>query len=245
MDLQTSGASRFNVTSTGIVSALGNISSSGGGLISSLSSGFIINGRSKIFSSVDGLLELFNNGASDFTRLNFGGVTSSFPAIGRNGIILEVLGADGAATASLAVYNTKTSTTNFERLDLQWTTNVAQLWTEKGSGGGTARDFVLGADATEVLRITSAGVKYATAKVMSIASGTNQRAGNATLVGGTVTVANTTVTANTIISITRKTSGGTIGTAITYTLSAATSFTINSDNILDTSTFSYFLIEVP
>lgn len=79
----------------------------------------------------------------------------------------------------------------------------------------------------------------------STASGTNQRAGNAVLVGGTVTVANTTVTANTIVMLTRKTSGGTIGTAITYTVSAATSFTITSDSVLDTSTFSYFCIEVP
>lgn len=80
---------------------------------------------------------------------------------------------------------------------------------------------------------------------LRITSGTNQRAGNATLVSGTVTVSNTTVSANTVVMLTRKTSGGTIGTAITYTVSAATSFTITSDNILDTSTFSYLLIEVP
>lgn len=79
----------------------------------------------------------------------------------------------------------------------------------------------------------------------STASGTNQRAGNATLVAGTVTVANTSVTANTIVLLTRKTSGGTIGTAVTYTVSPTTSFTITADSALDTSTFSYFLIEVP
>jgi hypothetical protein len=50
------------------------------------------------------------------------------------------------------IYNVNTSSTNFERLDFQWTTNVAQIWTEKGSGGGTARDLVLGADATELIR---------------------------------------------------------------------------------------------
>lgn len=82
-------------------------------------------------------------------------------------------------------------------------------------------------------------------KIHSIASGTNQRAGNAVLISGVKTVNNTTVTANTIVMLTRKTSGGTIGTAITYTLSAGASFTITSDNILDTSTFSYMLIECP
>lgn len=76
-------------------------------------------------------------------------------------------------------------------------------------------------------------------------SGSNQRAGNLTLVTGTKTIANTTVTANTIIMLTRKTSGGTLGNAITYTLSAGTSFTVNSDSALDTSTFSYLLVENP
>lgn len=93
--------------------------------------------------------------------------------------------------------------------------------------------------------ITSASMALATALPLAFNSGTNQRAGNTTLVGGTVTVSNATVTANTCVILTRKTSGGTIGTSITYTLSAGASFTITSDNILDTSTFSYMLIEVP
>ena len=75
--------------------------------------------------------------------------------------------------------------------------------------------------------------------------GANSRAGNATLVGGTIAVAVNTVTADSIVMLTRKTSGGTIGTGITYTLNAGTGFTINSDNILDTSVFSYFVIENP
>lgn len=83
------------------------------------------------------------------------------------------------------------------------------------------------------------------AKTLSITSGTNQRAGTAVLVGGTVTVSNTTVTANTLVFTSRKTSGGTIGTAITWTVSAGTSFTINSDLGTDTSTFAYFLVENP
>jgi len=86
-----------------------------------------------------------------------------------------------------------------------------------------------------VFKTPTIGVQYQ--------SGTNQRAGNATLVGGTVTVSNTTVTANTLITLTKKTNGGTIGT-ITYTLSAGTSFTITSDNPLDTSTYTYILTEL-
>lgn len=81
-------------------------------------------------------------------------------------------------------------------------------------------------------------------KGLQLKAGTNARGGNATLIAGTITVTNTTVSANTVITLTRKTSGGTIGTSITYTLSAGASFTINSDNLLDTSTFSYLLLEV-
>lgn len=98
---------------------------------------------------------------------------------------------------------------------------------------------------TAYASLTLLNITQDTAGLFSVTSGANQRAGNAVLVGGTVTVANTTVTANTIVMLTRKTSGGTIGTAITYTVIAATSFTITSDSVLDTSTFSYFLIEVP
>ncbi len=106
---------------------------------------------------------------------------------------------------------------------------------------GAARKKLLLQDAS----VSVAAITQSAGSVLSIASGSNQRAGNAVLVGGTVTVANTTVTANTVVMLTRKTSGGTIGTAITYTVIAATSFTITSDNPLDTSTFSYLLIEVP
>lgn len=81
--------------------------------------------------------------------------------------------------------------------------------------------------------------------VLQVKSGGNQRAGNLTLIAGTLTVANTSVTASTIVMLTRKTSGGTLGTAITYTLNAGVSFTVNSDSALDTSVFSYFLIENP
>lgn len=149
MDLQVGGVSTISFSKTGSITAAGVSATN----ISAGSSGFIFwTSQTLLSSPSDGLLKITNSAATDFTRLQLGGSTSSFPAIGRNGIFLEVLAADGAATASLAVYNTKTSTTNFERLDVQWATNVCQVWTEKGSGGGTARDLVLGADATELER---------------------------------------------------------------------------------------------
>lgn len=155
--------------------------------------GTVGSGRSIIASSADGLIELFNTATTGFTRLNFGGTTSSFPAITRSGAAFSFTLADGTGNAAF----------------------------------------------------TSGSHTFAVAALLSITSGANQRAGNAVLVAGTITVSNTTVTANTIVMLTRKTSGGTLGTAITYTVSAGASFTITSDSALDTSTFSYLLIEVP
>jgi len=93
------------------------------------------------------------------------------------------------------------------------------------------------------LLINANFVKLPLAVALAIEPGANQRAGNVSLVAGTVTVANSTVTADTLISLTRKTAGGTIGN-LTYTLNPGVGFTINSDNALDTSAITYLLIEL-
>jgi hypothetical protein len=81
-----------------------------------------------------------------------------------------------------------------------------------------------------------------TGKGISIQQGSGTLAGNATLVAGTVTVTNTNITADSVVLLTRKTAGGTIGD-LTYTLSAGTSFTINSASGSDTSTVSYLIVQ--
>lgn len=188
IDSSINGAAFSNalsLTSTGSLTVPGNMTIGGGGRLSWLT-------RSNITSPADGQITLLNAALSDFNRLQFGGTTSAFPSIKRNGAGL---------------------------------------------------DFRL-ADDSNYANITTRNITQSVAALLTITAGTNQRAGNAVLVEGTVTVGNTTVTANTIVMLTRKTSGGTIGTAITYTVSAGTSFTITSDSVLDTSTFSYMLIEV-
>ncbi len=49
-------------------------------------------------------------------------------------------------------YNNYIDPTHFERADLGWVSNAFWITTAKGSGGGSARDLVLGADGDEVLR---------------------------------------------------------------------------------------------
>jgi len=78
---------------------------------------------------------------------------------------------------------------------------------------------------------------------LQLKSGTNARAGNATLVSGSVLVSNTTVDANSVITLTRKTPGGTVGD-LSYSIVNGSSFTITSASASDTSVVSYFIVQV-
>ena len=57
--------------------------------------------RSLMESPSDGVIKLSNNGQTDFTRLQFGGTTSSFPAIKRNATALNFRLADDSADAPI------------------------------------------------------------------------------------------------------------------------------------------------
>ena len=64
---------------------------------------------------------------------------------------------NGTNAQTFRVYNTYTSTTNYERAKLEWSSNALKVGTEKGSGGGTARPMSLQTDATDRLTITAVG----------------------------------------------------------------------------------------
>lgn len=74
------------------------------------------------------------------------------------------------------------------------------------------------------------------------ANGADPVVGNAVLVGGTKTVTTGKATSTCVIQLSRKTAGGTIGD-LTYTITAGTSFTINSASGTDTSTVSWQITE--
>jgi hypothetical protein len=61
--------------------------------------------RSKITSPVDGNLKLSDNALADFGLLQFGGTTSSFPALKRNSTVLETKLADDSAYCDLRALN--------------------------------------------------------------------------------------------------------------------------------------------
>lgn len=99
MDLQMGGTSRFSVSRLGLMTAEDVVS--GSNIRTSSSGSYQWTGRGRMNSPSDGIITLFNNGSTDFSRLQFGGTTSSFPAIKRNAAALDVRLADDSDFANL------------------------------------------------------------------------------------------------------------------------------------------------
>lgn len=99
---------------------------------------------------------------------------------------------------------------------------------------GSVEQFAVTQEGLVTLATTGSGLR--------IKEGSNASMGVATLVGGTVTVNNTRVTANSRIFLTVQAPGGTQG-FLSHTISAATSFTVNSTSGTDTSTVNWLIIE--
>lgn len=120
------GSSVFTglVTVNNTVAAAGNLTAGGASLVGWTN-------RSSETSPSDGVVEITNNAANGFTRLDLGGTTSSFPALAPNGSALQIVGADGAALTAL----------DAGRLDIGGTTaNVAfgEIGSVKISASGSA-----------------------------------------------------------------------------------------------------------
>jgi len=63
----------------------------------------------------------------------------------------------GTNAQTLRVYNTFTSATSFERAKIEWSSNVLRIGTEKGAGGGTARDMELQTDGATRITVKADG----------------------------------------------------------------------------------------
>ena len=87
-----------------------NATFAGSAVVFAAASAVSWSGRSFLSSPSDGVLRLANNAGTDFSRLQFGGTTSSFPALRRNGTALGVRLADdsgdGGFTAGTIVAST-------------------------------------------------------------------------------------------------------------------------------------------
>lgn len=90
--------------------------------------------RSQMASPSDGIIELSNNAGTDFSRLQFGGTTSSFPALKRSSTTLAVRLADDSADAAISAGNATLSGSqiNMTALPTSDPHVVGRLWSNSG-----------------------------------------------------------------------------------------------------------------
>jgi hypothetical protein len=98
MDLQVGGSSKFNVSKGGALTLGSAVWPS----YLRLDDGTGANGV-HLYRAGTGILTLYNTAENDFGRLQFGGTTSSFPALKRNSTALETKLADDSAYAPHAM----------------------------------------------------------------------------------------------------------------------------------------------
>lgn len=109
LELQTDGTTRLTIASTGAVSLSdGTFTTPSNGTWSQPSAIELVAGgnlrwagRSRIYSSVDGVFTFYNAAVSDFNRLQFGGATDAFPALKRSTTALQVRLADDSAFTNI------------------------------------------------------------------------------------------------------------------------------------------------
>jgi hypothetical protein len=110
LDVQLGGTSQFRVANNGIV-ATTQLTASGGVAIAATQD-LSWTSRSRITAPASGQLLLQNSGGTDFSLLQFGGTTSSFPALKRSTTTLQARLADDSGYASLDAGNYLLSGTN-------------------------------------------------------------------------------------------------------------------------------------
>lgn len=164
--------------------------------------------------------------AADTIALTTGG-TERF-RIGTTGLV--GINTTATPTGQLQIVATSSTTVGLVVSAAASQTANTEEWRNSSAG---IMSFV---DASGNIGTNVAGVGF------KVKEGTNARMGVAVLVGGTVTVSNTSITANTRIFTSRSTTGGVEGTLSTTQINA-TSFTINSNSVADTSTINWLLIE--
>ena len=85
------------------------------------------------------------------------------------------------------------------------------------------------------------GIRIKTVSTSTTSS--TQTAGKSTLVGGTITITNANVTANSLIFITDTKAGSLTNVGTLTVVAGSGSFVVTSTNVLDVSTFNYFIIQ--
>jgi hypothetical protein len=114
-NFQKAGVKQFGVDSFGNGTFNGDVT--GANIVAGTLNHVHFTSSTRIAAPSDGVLELINNASNDFTRLQFGGTTSSFPSIKRSTTLLAFRLADDSAdagiTAGTGLFNSSTTLQNF------------------------------------------------------------------------------------------------------------------------------------
>jgi len=123
-------SSALTVNSAGLLSAVSSVYS-GSDFRMSLSGKLYWSTRSALLSPSNGIITLYNDANTDFTRLQFGGQSASYPSIKKNNATLIIRLADDSADASLFAKDISSS---------------GRLMPAKGADVAAANDLTLGGD---------------------------------------------------------------------------------------------------
>lgn len=174
-------------------------------------------GRTLLSSGNNGLMLITNNAGTDFGRLQFGGTSSSFPSIKRNGTDIDIRLADDTGYAGLTASKLVTSAANSN------TTPVIQVNSSSaGLGTGTNGDLALfSAGALTLSSNSSAVVSCVNGLAFATAYGAAVRGGF-------------TMPANSVIGLRASNGGSAPSTTVGATLHAIpdspTQLTADQDN---------------
>lgn len=127
--------------------------------------------------------------------------------------------------------------------DADWRVKVSVSGKLEWGNGTLAVDTNLYRSAADILATDDDLAIVTAGKGLRVKEGSNAKAGVATLVAGTVTVATTAVTATSRIQLTGNSDGGTPGWLRVSTRTASTSFVITSSSGTDTSTVAWFIVD--
>lgn len=101
-DIGAAGATRpRNVYIAGTLTTGNTITATGANMIAGATGSYLFGGFGGLSGVSDGVFYLRNNANNDFGRLNFGGTTSSFPALKRSATVLQARLADDSTFAPL------------------------------------------------------------------------------------------------------------------------------------------------
>lgn len=105
MDIQLGGVTQFNIDDDG--NATGIVLKATSALVTTETNGTIYGGNGRMIAPAgNGIFTMTNGAQNDFNRLTFGGTTSAYPSIKRNGSGLRLRLADDSGDATLEAGNT-------------------------------------------------------------------------------------------------------------------------------------------